>query len=1612
MANPYTGPRPFERADRRNFFGRSREVEELLDLLMAERVVLLYSPSGAGKSSLLAAGLIPRLEEEHFRVLPVMRVSRRPPPEWGPAVAAANRYVLSLLLCLEDGLPADTPRLGPAQLAGLRLAEYLKQRYDFDDPTESHVLVFDQFEEILTLRPADQLGTPASMSPADRERLFDADREAKQDFFVQVGAALRNRHRWALFALREDYVAGLDPHLAAVPTRLANTYRLNLLDRVEALDAVRKPAAGEGVEFTAAAAEKLVDDLRLMRVPGPVGLVQVPGPYVEPVQLQVVCLLLWERLRPEPGGTIHVADLDVLGDVDSALMGYYDRKVEEVAAARGVRQREVRDWFDRYLITVQGRRGQVLQGDPSQTVPDEVVADLVNAHLVREDKRAGATWFELSHDRLVAPVRKSNDAWNQLHLSPLQRMASIWDSKGRPAANFLLRHQELADGEAWAKKHAAEMNDVDRAFLQACRDYQARRDGEKSRQRLTTVLLASAIGGVVAVIVIIALSVFAARLKESKEAAEANKKVADANAQDALTHQAVAERREQVIQAEQLARFARDKATSNPEFGLFLGLKALDLLDAKSPEGGADTTDRANVELARMAVRSALNACAPALRAQRTLLRHDEPVNDVVYSPDGKWLATASDDGTARLWDADGKPLRTLDSHPGAPVNALAFRPDGSALATASEDGLVRVWRLAEGTHEPEVETFNLESPVRAVAFSRKGKKLLAAGTESGVVAVWEVTSRRLVHRFRHDNKVNAIAFNPAIPNRLVSASDDGTVRVWQPEDEGASAPRRVLPHGFPVTALAFKADGKVLATVSEDSAIRLWYGEAGQVRSMLLGHAVGITGSVRVVAFHPDGHQLVTGNGDMRVNVWDVNGVVPLHSYSGHKNRITAVTFRPHHNDQLATSSDDGTVKVWDLKPRVQALLQAGAGPQGSQLYSVSFSADGKSVAAGGSDGWAKVWDTRSGRETVNATTGHRQTVRSVAFRADGKQVVTGSDDATARVWDADTGRELVTLTGHTRGVWGVAYSPDGKEVATASQDGTARVWDARSGQQLCSLDYSPRRWPVTVAYSRDGKRLATGGTDGIVHIWDREPGQESYWQESQPLPGQEGTTVYSVAFSRDGTRLIAGNSGGAACVWDVAGKQPRVLHTLAVPRPDQAGRPAPTAAPATGRAPTPAPYVNPVYGVAYSPDGRWVATGGGDGTIRVWDADSGELRYTLSGHKLPIWSVAFSPDGRRLASASWDRTARVWDVDGEEAPVVLTGHAALYGVAFGGPGGGLLATGGDDGATRLWSVADGTPVRALAGETGVVRAVAVSPDGKTFAASRSSASSTTVWLLDAAHSHAPRELLFPLEGLWLPTPTYLGALGTLWPWPGQATVGSLAFSPTGTRVAGALDRSAKVWDTRTGRLLAACWGEHGHTRLVSAVAFSPGGDRLATGGTDYRVKLWDAETGRFLFDLGGAKDRHGNTVYALAFSPDGKYLATGSLDRTVKIWDISSGEAASKAPRTLTGCDGAVYGLAFSPNGECLGAVVQNGTVRVWDVALSKEVLYLGAGSAYGYVTGHVLAFTDNNHLLVVDASHSVREFLLDLHALRDLAEKHVSDHPLRQEMEKELQGILKGD
>ena len=378
--NPYVGPRALRFGE--TIHGRAREIADIRGLLMAHRIVLLYSPSGAGKTSLIEAGLRPEMEQRGFTALPTIRVGHE--LTTGDDRGGHNRYCSSVIASLEERLAPDD-QLTPDQVAEADLEKYLQQLAD-GEPDRNWCLFFDQFEELFTMNLADV--------------------EAKEAFLKQLGAALRDRRFWVLIAIREDFIAYLDPHVDLLPTRLKTRYRLDLLSREAAKEAARAPAEATGVEFEEAAVDRLIDDLRQIRVQHLDGTTVEFGPHVEPLQLQIVCRRLWTPTMT----AIRVADLDNLGGVDEALTLYYHDALDRTVKRTSVHERTLRSWFEHDLITTDGFRRPVREG-PGKSSGGAVLSELEEAYLIRKDRRNGTDWYELTHDRIVEPIRDSNEAY-------------------------------------------------------------------------------------------------------------------------------------------------------------------------------------------------------------------------------------------------------------------------------------------------------------------------------------------------------------------------------------------------------------------------------------------------------------------------------------------------------------------------------------------------------------------------------------------------------------------------------------------------------------------------------------------------------------------------------------------------------------------------------------------------------------------------------------------------------------------------------------------------------------------------------------------------------------------------------------------------------------------------------------------------------------------------------------------------------------------------------------------------------------------------------------------------------------------------------------------------
>lgn len=963
--NPFVGPRAFEPGEK--LYGRDRELRSLSSLLVAERIVLMHSPSGAGKTSLLKAGLLPMLREDEFNVLPVARVNIEPPA----GADGANRYVLSTLLSLEEGRP-EAERLPIDKLSGLSLDAYLgSQTADKDN-----VLVLDQFEEILTLS--------------------STDRDGKLEFFNQLGEALRAKNRWALISMREDYLGTLAPYVRPIPDRLVTRFRLDLLTADAAIQAMQMPAKAAGVDFSIAAAQKLADDLRRVQVQQPDGSTQSElGDYVEPVQLQVVCYRLWESLKPEDSA-ISEEMLSGVGDVDESLAEYYAQTVGKVAAAVPTPERGIREWFDRKLLTPEGLRGQVRMGvDQSEGLPNAAVRQLENAHIIRADQRAGQTWIELAHDRLINPVRNNNHKWFQDNLSLFQRQAEIWQEKDR-SEGLLLRGRELDQAEKQIV--GMQLRPEEQDFLDACRLLRRRANRERVLRR------GIAIGGVASLL----LGLVAAYFWYS--AAKANRSFIEAanTAQAASTQAIIQQSYAQVastaaIQQQSLAQAASTQAIAQQATAQAASTQAIHNANAAATAEAQSEAEKLRAdEQRKQAEASALVAqsllmqlklkddlanllaveaygigdtprtrtqlVAPIYTKGQMPLAQDNTsglVTALFYLPDGSGMVSADyfdcktdsiftcNSGQVRFWIIDREsrtPLKLPNSLRQNPaslnvpgiVDTVALSPDGATLAVAScnPDFTNTLKCLSESlsfwnikTRASAGKTLTVNSPsdnIKAVqmAYSPDGKTLAlvlneqsvfnTGGTGKPLLTLWNTADWSQIGQLTPDQGLYDFAFSP--DGKTLAMAGGSTVTLLDVASQqssplsAANGPSRVL-------CLAYSPDGKLLAIGTSDGNLRF----IDLARNLALDPVMNNIGKPVTITFSPDGKILAAGYQDAGLLLWDVSSRQRLISSPSYKHievpdtfpanyPIFSLAFSPD-GKQLASAGDE--IILWDMDPQ-----------------------------------------------------------------------------------------------------------------------------------------------------------------------------------------------------------------------------------------------------------------------------------------------------------------------------------------------------------------------------------------------------------------------------------------------------------------------------------------------------------------------------------------------------------------------------------------------------------------------------------------------------------------------------------------------------------------------
>jgi WD40 repeat protein len=656
------------------------------------------------------------------------------------------------------------------------------------------------------------------------------------------------------------------------------------------------------------------------------------------------------------------------------------------------------------------------------------------------------------------------------------------------------------------------------------------------------------------------------------------------------------------------------------------------------PEVARPSAQRGWIELAS----DALNACT--LRA--SLRGHDASLGGASWSPDGKRALTASADGTARVWSADGRGVPVvLRGHEG-PLTAATWSPDGARVLTASRDGTARVWS-ADGRGVPVVLRGH-EGPLTAAAWSPDGAHLVTA-SEDGTARVWSADGGGGPVVLRgHEGPLTAAIFAPG-GARVLTASRDGTARVWSAVGEGKSM--ILAGHQGEVTAVAASPDGTRVVTASLDKTARVWDAEGKQKPVVLQGHE----GAVYHVAVSPDGQLVATASADRTARVFSIDGRGEPVVLRGHGLSVVHVAFRPD-GRYVATASADRTARLWPADGSGAALVLAG---HEAPVRSATWSPDGSQVLTAAADPserspdhTAKVWSAEPLRSLPRAHRGGR-VFHGASIDAGSERVAAAYDDGAARLFGVAGGADPVVFRGHDGWVASVTLSPRGDRVVTASFDGTARVWsvDGKGAPVVLIGHQAELRY---AALSPDGARVVTVSEDRTARVWSADG-------KGAPvvLAGHE-DWLTSAAWSPDGARVVTTSLDHTARVWSADGKGAPVV--LSGHRGD-------------------------VLAAAWSPDGARVVTASEDWMARVFRADGAGAPLVLRGHEGAVLQAIWSPDGARLATSSADRTVRLWSAASGAQLIVLEAPAPVIALSFL-AGGQTIFTVAADNTTHAWMI------------------------------------------------------------------------------------------------------------------------------------------------------------------------------------------------------------------------------------------------------------------------------------------------------------------------------------
>jgi WD40 repeat protein len=1079
---PYPGLLAFDEADAAIYFGRDDDIRRLIERLNARRaqggakLIAILGASGSGKSSLLRAGVLPRLKRDkrNWIALPPFRPQLHPLEELAQAVAIA---------------------LGPG-------ADWRHWR----DALSSENLPRALSDLARDLRAAHASNEAQILISVDQaEELFGAAERTGAEQFLRVLNGLQDERLPFLVAmtLRSDFLGKLQE--APGLTAPFEGFSLKPMPLARVRDIIEGPARVAGLTVDDALVAAAMNDAATD----------------DALPLLAFALReLYDRFGQKKHLTLEA--YRALGDDTgqlSPLENAVRRKADEVLAVAKSSPGDLqalRQAFVPAMVRVNSEGEYARRPARFDTLPSNarpLIERLARARLLIIHTEKDLTMVEVAHEALLRKwplLRGWLDEEREFLIGRDQLEQDLLDWEKVPAkekTEALLSGLKLTRARAWLVEKPLQLTEAERGFIQASvAHYEAevaRR--ERSRHRVQQASVTAAL----VLAVCLAGAIWEWRIAKAREATAESRELAAIAEQTvgtggdlglALRTAVKAAERSPTDQAEHALRTVLE----GPLEHLILHHGGPVYVGAFSPDGTRLVT--ASVD------RTARVWDAATGHLLATLNGHTGPVNDAAFSADGSRIVTASDDGTARVWDAaTGHLLATL-SGSAVEVRKAAFSLDAKRIVTTGADNSARVWD-AESGHLLTTLTGH-GGALYDVGFSPDGKRIVTASADY-TSRVWDAETGDLLTTLTgHTGPVTGAAFS-FDGKRVITASEDGTARVW---DTDSGLLFATLRGGVgAVHDAAFSPDGGRIITTSNDGVARVWDADIGHPLAIITGFA----GRVFDVSFSPDGKHLVTGSEDLTARVWDAETGTLLTTLAGHSLMIYTAAFSPD-GRRIVTGSADKTARVWDAKTgRLVATLAGHTG----RVNQAAFSPDGKCVVAAGDDGTARAWDAETGH-LLATLTGHTGPVNEATYSPDGNRIVTASADDTARVWDAQSGRPLATLA-HAAAVNDATFSPDGKRVVTASYDHTARVWDARSGTLLATLS-GHTRWVYVAAFSPDGKRIVTASADDTARVWDAETGQLR-----ATLSGHN-ARVNDAVFSRDGRFIVTASQDHTARIWN----------------------------------------------------------------------------------------------------------------------------------------------------------------------------------------------------------------------------------------------------------------------------------------------------------------------------------------------------------------------------------------------------------------------------------------------------------------------------------------------